>query len=180
MKKLIFLLFLAFSLNTFAQIEKPITKGNKILSGGGTIQSSTSGSGSFKQSVFSLSLNPGIGFFVINNLAIGLNTNIGYTNSSGSGYYSLGIGPYVRYYFNNGLFLKGDFSYNYLHSLNSSPVKQKYHSFTPGIGYAFFLNQKVSLEPSISYKYETGSTNVAYRSQIVNSLLMELKFSIFL
>lgn len=39
MRKLILLFSLAFSLNAFSQIEKPVTKGNMILVGGGTIVS---------------------------------------------------------------------------------------------------------------------------------------------
>ena len=39
MKKLILLLLITFCLDAFSQIEKPITKGNMILVGGGTFLS---------------------------------------------------------------------------------------------------------------------------------------------
>ena len=176
MKKLVLLFSLAFSLSAFAQIEKPITKGNKILSGGGSVQTSQAIKGDYVLNTFSLSLSPGFGYFVIDNMAIGLNTSFGYTNL-GPEAYSVGLGPYAKYYFKNGLFLKAELGYNLLHGLGYgySGNKQKEYSMMPGIGYAFFLNSKVSFEPSVSYKYINGPY-----TQRSNSAILELKFCIFL
>jgi len=183
MKKLTLLMLLVFSLNAFSQVEKPITKGNILLEGGGTIQYSnvTSDLGS-KTSIFDISLNPGFAYFIIDHLAIGLNTPISYYEQGNNDYYTLGVGPIVRYYFNNGLFLKTEASYSFLHGLESNIQVNNYFSLKPGIGYAFFINQKVSLEPCLSYEFEntkfkSGSSTMTNKS---NNLLVELKFSIFL
>lgn len=175
MKKLILLLSLAFSLSSFAQIEKPITKGNKIISGAGSIESFHSRSGDFGSNTFNLSLSPGVGYFIIDNLAIGINTNFSITSQGGYGFYTLGLGPYARYYFKNGLFLNGELGYNLLHGLKNNATKQKEYSIIPGIGYAIFLNPKVSFEPSLNYRHVNGPD-----SNSRDGVFLELKFNIFL
>jgi hypothetical protein len=175
MKKLVLLLSLVFSLSSFGQIEKPITKGNKILSGAGSVQFFQARSGNFAANTFYLSLSPGVGYFILDNLAIGINTNFELTKAGGSGVYTFGLGPYARYYFNNGLFFRTDIGYNLLHGLGNSTAKQKEYTIIPGIGYAIFLNPKVSFEPSLNYRHVNGPDN-----QSQNGVFLELKFSIFL
>ena len=175
MKKLVLLLSLAFSITSFAQIEKPITKGNMIISGAGSIESYRSRYGDFASNTFNLSLSPGVGYFIIDNLAIGINTNFSITSQGGYGVYSLGLGPYARYYFKNGLFLNGELGYDLLHGLKNNGTKQKEYSIIPGIGYAIFLNPKVSFEPSINYRHVNGPD-----SNSRDGVFLELKFNIFL
>jgi hypothetical protein len=177
MKKLIFLLPLMFSLISFSQSEKPIAKGNIILSGGGTIQYYKSNHEGSVIKVTDISFNPGFGYFIIDNLAIGLNTNIGYSRYNNNKYYTLGIGPFVKYYFNNGLFLKMDLDYSYLREIDSE-TKEKNYSIIPGVGYAFFINQKVSIEPCLSYQYVHNNFNESIAR--INGVLFELKLNIFL
>jgi hypothetical protein len=179
MKKLIFLLPLMFTLSSFSQTEKPITKGNIILSGGGTFQySNYKSDGGNDFGIIDLSFNPGFGYFIIDNLAIGLNATVGYSKLNSYKSYSLGAGPFVKYYFNNGIFAKAEFSYTYLHGLGSNETKIKDYSIIPGVGYAFFLNQKVSLEPCISYQYAHDNANETIAK--MNGVLFELKLNIFL
>jgi|WetSurMetagenome_2_1015567.scaffolds.fasta_scaffold124686_2 hypothetical protein len=179
MKKLILLLLLALSLNSFAQIEKPITKGNRIISGAGSIESFHSGfhspTGDFGANTFNLTLSPGVGYFIIDNLAIGINTDFSLTYQGGYGIYTLGLGPYARYYFKNGLFINGQLGYNLLHGLKNNNQKQKAYSIIPGIGYAIFLNPKVSFEPSLNYRHINGPD-----SNSQDGVFLELKLSIFL
>jgi hypothetical protein len=182
MKKLIFLLPLMFTFIAFSQTEKPITKGNMIISGGGTIQfnkiNTTNGPDTQSLDIFEASFNPGIAYFFIDNLAIGLNTTFGYSKYNSYKSYSVGAGPFVKYYFNNGLFVKTDFSYTYLHGVGSNETKIKDYSIIPGVGYAFFLNQKVSLEPCLSYQYAHDNANETIAK--MNGVLFELKLNIFL
>jgi outer membrane protein len=183
MKKLIIFLLAALSLNAFSQIEKPIKKGNMILSGEGSIQyySTRAFNGlTFTNShLLNLTLSPGVGYFIVDNLAIGVNTSFTFSSQGGYNYYVLGAGPNIRYYFNNGIFLKAETSYSFVHYSESNGSTQHGYSFSPGIGYAFFLNPKVSLEPGLSFVYNhyhyTSDQN--YKT---NNLLFELKFNIFL
>jgi hypothetical protein len=186
MKNLILLLSLVFSLNAFSQVDKPITKGNIMLSGGGTISyskiKSEYSSSSSNNSLFSISLTPGFSYFIIDNLAIGLNVTMGYNGAKNNQFYTLGVGPLVKYYFNNGLFLNAEIGYNYTRGINHTDGVIKFFSLKPGVGYAFFLNQKVSLEPSISYEFRNIKTDNIDISMInkVNNIMLELKFNIFL
>ena len=112
MKKLILLLSLAFCINAFSQIEKPITKGNMMLTGGASIQSNSIQT-SYDPTLpltgfFVISLTPGVSYFVKDNLAIGLNTNLSYYKQGSLKYYSIGVGPNIRYYFKNGIYIKAD------------------------------------------------------------------------
>jgi outer membrane protein len=188
MKKLILLLSLAFCLDAFSQIEKPITKGNVILVGGGSIQTNNVQTSFYSNSdpniaatgVFTISLTPGLDYFIIDNLAIGLNTSISYYKQRSIKFYSLGAGPTIRYYFKNGLFVKAETSISYMHGIGAINIsKQTSYSLVPGVGYAFFINQKVAFEPCLSYMYTIHHLYSHYNLN-VNNVLLELKFSIFL
>ncbi len=146
-----------FTLSAFSQIERPLTKGNILISGGGTIQYSkinaTIGTNTQKTNLFNISLNPGIAYFFIDNLALGLNTDFVYYSQGNNKYYSLGIGPSIKYYFGNGILIKGESTFSGLYALGENDTyKNHYFTFKPGVGYAFFINQKVSLEPSVNYE----------------------------
>jgi len=184
MKKLTLLLLVVFCLDAFSQIEKPITKGNMILVGGGTFLSNkvqtTYYTDYSKTSVFTISLTPGFDYFIIDNLAIGLNTSISYYKQQTTKDYGLGIGPTVRYYFKNGFFIKAETIFSFMHGLgDTSTDKQNSYSLVPGVGYAFFINQKVAFEPCLSYQY-IYHYYYAHLKDKANNILLELKFSIFI
>src|SRR5664279_488480 len=158
MKKVILLLSSVCCLNGFSQIERPITKGNMILVGGGTILSNnvqtTSDILTSKNSIFTVSLTPGFDYFIIDNLAIGLNTSISYYKQDLTKYYGLGASPNIKYYFKNGLFIKAETIFSFMHGLGDTNTdRQNSYALVPGLGYAFFINQKVAFEPCLSYQY---------------------------
>jgi hypothetical protein len=176
-------LLMLLSVNCFSQIRKPITKGNIILSGSGTIQFQkdkfSNGPNTSEVSSHFILFAPEAAFFIIDNLALGLSTSVYYNGALNNKYYTLGAGPIIRYYFNNGILLRADASYRFLYNISSSTDNQKYISVTPGAGYAFFLNTKISLEPCICYEFDNIDYNSTNNHKI-NSLRLELKFSIFL
>jgi hypothetical protein len=187
MKNLILLLSLTFCLDAFSQIEKPITKGNMMLTGGASIQSNNTQTSYDPTSpltgFFVISLTPGVSYFVKDNLAIGLNTNISYYKQGSTKYYSLGVGPNIRYYFKNGIFIKAETMIASMGRITTnfgpnSTSKATNFSFVPGLGYAFFLNQKVSLDPCLSYMFILQRDNSQNYGE--GNVLFELKFSIFL
>jgi hypothetical protein len=183
MKKITILIFLVISIDCFAQIKKPITRGNTLIQGGGTIQYQkdrfANNNTTTKTALYFISITPGAAYFVIDKLAIGLNTSFFYNGTANNKYYSFGIGPMVRYYFYNGIFLKADADYSVLDYTSSSASTEKYLSLVPGLGYALFLNSKVSLEPTVCYEFDNINLNVSNKHTI-KSLRFELKLSIFL
>lgn len=142
------------------------TGSNKTTSSNG----STSVSSTSKGSEFSFT--PRVGYFLINNLALGLGLDIGnssttYTEDgktykSGSG--STSIAPFVRYYYPVGKvypFVEANIGFG-SQSTKSTDAdgkettnKTSLSSFGVGPGVAFFLNDNVALDASIMY----GSIN---------------------
>jgi hypothetical protein len=183
MKKLIFLLLIALPLYVFPQVKKPITEGNIILSGSGAIQSyhgeTTVGTTFSKTSVFALNLSPGAGYFIIDNFAIGANATVSYYKQSLNKYYTLGLGPWARYYFNNGVFVKAETNFILLHGMGSNNSRQRTYSISPGVGYAFFISPKVSFEPCLSYTFSHTRYSSEFNEKL-NNLQVEARFSIFL
>lgn len=160
------------------QVEKPIIKGNSIISGGGTIEYSKYESGIYNGSTRTITFNPGFGYFFIDNLVLGLNTTIGYEKTSVK-YTTYGIGPFAKYYFNNGVFIKTETFYSTTKAVGSSTHKTTSLSMAPGVGYAFFLNSRVSLEPSLNYRYNHYTSDIS-DSMKTNDIFFELKLNIFL
>ncbi len=115
---------------------------------------------------------------------IGLITDFGYrsyTNFNNK-YYSFGIGPTVKYYFGNGILIKGETTYDWLRGLGDNSGRNNTLTFKPGVGYAFFINSKVSLEPSLNYRFMSYKAENEGNDYVAktNSLLLELNFVIFL
>jgi hypothetical protein len=183
MKKLLSVFLLAISLSSFSQSKKPLTEGNIILSGSGSIQSyrgeTIIGTTVTKSSVFTLNLSPGAGYFIIDNFALGANATVSYYKQGLNKYYMLGLGPWARYYFNNGIFAKAETNFILFHGMGSNNSKQRTYSITPGVGYAFFINQKVSLEPCISYTFSHTHYSSDFNEKL-NNLQLEARLSIFL
>ncbi|WP_299821880.1 hypothetical protein [uncultured Pontibacter sp.] len=61
------------------------------------------------------------------------------------------MGPFVRYYLDNGIFGEVTAAVG----LNNFSLSDKYNLFegTAGVGYAFFFNEKFSIEPTLSLRY---------------------------
>jgi hypothetical protein len=183
MKKLMFFFLLMISAGILAQTKKPITEGSIIISGGGSIASyktdNINGNTITTSSSFSMNIAPGAGYFIADNLAIGANLGISYFKQSGNKYYSLGIGPFLKYYFQNGIFLKAETNFTMLHGLGSNDSRQKGYSISPGAGYAFFLNDKVSLEPAFVYSFNHYNYAAGLNDRR-RSVMLEARLCIFL
>lgn len=170
MRKILAIICVCIPLHSFCQVEKPVTKGNVIISGGGTIE--------YTRYTHKFSFNPGVGYFIKDNLALGLNTTLGIAKT-GYKYYSYGIGPYAKYYFNNGIFLKTETFFSSYKVVARETDRSTNFTISPGIGYAFFLNPKISLEPSINYIYSKYKNDMT--SPVKDNLLrFEIKLNMFL
>ena len=113
--------------------------------------------------VTTFNLNPNIGYFVIDNLAIGL--NLGFESHSGAGSV-FSVGPQVRYYFVNlgesaKLFAQGRFGF-----ASFSPEEGDSYSGTEwgvGVGLAYFLNPHVALEGLLEYSSLTPNSDFDFK-----------------
>ena len=117
----------------------------------------------------SFNFSPRVGYFVINNLALGAELGFSMskfkadgadyeTNSSG-----VTIGPFARYYFGKfygeGTFGVGSNKDKEDDAGDITEQKSSVTSWSVGAGYAIFLNESVAIEPKIGY----GSSTLKYK-----------------
>jgi hypothetical protein len=99
------------------------------------------------------------GYFVINDLALGLNLNIFHESKKITSdpeqeafretYFM--AGPFARYYLVNGIF--GELGASLGKHNFSDGFQSNLLEGTIGVGYAFFFNEKFSIEPLVSFRY---------------------------
>ena len=137
---LIFASIIGHSTFVSAQIEK----GNYIIGGNAMIENLSSANvNTSGYNVNSLSINPTYGKFLSDRFLIGANAT--FTNRftlSGRGNIAFKGGPIMRYYFNN-IFLQADYNL----ACPSRLVIE--HDLYAKLGYAYFLNDHVAIEPYI-------------------------------
>lgn len=180
MRKIFAVLCLCIPLQSFCQIEKPVSKGNFIISGGGTIEYTKSTLGDARTSTHRFNFNPGLGYFIIDNLAIGLNTTFEIEKQSVK-YQTLGVGPFAKYYLNNGVFFKAETFYSSTKAIGTVTHKMTALTIAPGVGYAFFLNSKISLEPSLNYRFNNYKSDYPGSEDLKEkTIFFELKLNLFL
>lgn len=109
---------------------------------------------------FNVFVSPRIGIFVANRLALGAGVPFSFTSTGDFESSSIGIGPFMRYYFGNGKvspFLEARGSLNRFSSqyreinggmaTNTSTTR----SGGLGVGLAYFITPAISLESMLSY-----------------------------
>jgi hypothetical protein len=159
--KLFFVLILLIASTVNAQL----TKGNWLLGGTGYFsysksndkQQPSSGSLTISNSsagAYDILLEPSIGYFVKNRFALGLKLNYrnGYTEGTSFSIKTstLGISPFVRYYFLNeeknfNIFFEPAYFYEINNTLGNS------NAFSLKVGHVIFFNSSVGFETSINY-----------------------------
>lgn len=140
--KRIFLLCL-FVVGLFISKGNAQTESGTYLLGGNASFQAISGSST-------LTIAPNVGFFVVKNLAFGINADL--IAQHGTTWY---VGPFGRYYFapqNSGKFF-GQVGLNLGYSMGNTQL-----GTGVAAGYALFLNQAVALEFSTNYN-KVGSGN---------------------
>jgi len=124
-------------------------------------------------------INPSFAYFIMDGLAVGAILPLSLYSSKGDITYSLGIGPVVKYYTDFLAVFKLEAAYEFSHA-----PSWKGGSFylKPGVGMAFFLNPKVSLEPGLFYQLNSDNRNYEfYKTKLKTSKLgIEIGLTIFL
>jgi hypothetical protein len=187
MKKILLSLLILLPLISYSQIDKPIKKGNINMGGNGSISKLNFRDSNDK--IFSAYINPACNYFLIDNLATGLTASLGYNKINGVKSTSYGIGPNIKYYLNNGILLRAE---SLISKSTGNTSDTKTFTFKSGIGYAIFINSKVSIEPVFLYYYGSMKSNIFERdlggyiipamdySAKENTLIFEIGFSFFL
>ena len=97
------------------------------------------------------SVAPSIGFYVIDDLAVGLNLNFTSISRDGESNSSTSLAPFVRYYVVNPIFLEAQYGF----SLNEGGDS----FFAAGAGYSWFISQNVAVEPQVFFRSTNSDTD---------------------
>lgn len=173
MKRILSTLLVLLPVLSYSQIDKPIKKGNLNIGGSGSISNTYNYESTYK--LLSAYVNSTINYFFVNNLATGLSTSINYEkyNHLNSTYY--GIGPNIKYYFNNGILLRAESIF--VKGSGNFATSQTF-IFKSGLGYAFFINSKVSIEPALLYYHVNLKSNIPEKDSGAGLILPPIDFSV--
>jgi hypothetical protein len=143
------LIALAISLTCNAQT----AKGTKLIGG--------SGYGNF-QDGFHINLAPNLGYFVIENLAIGSGVPLAYGKKDSYRSITAGLRPFVRYYFGQDsptrVFAQAQGSIVYVgdkHNYEGGEHKRLYRDHSVGalLGLVHFITEQVGVEANLHYNH---------------------------
>lgn len=202
-KSLIMKKFLSFAIATlavfiavdsFAQFNQ-----GRYIAGGGfnfSTETNKSKSGSTvttdgKSTQFSLS--PQVGYFPVDNIAVGLGLvlssgkykpdGVGTTSTSSS----VSVGPFVRYYLPVPVFFQAmaTFGSTKAHFDYPDPIPDADNSYgifnwSLGVGYAYFLNDYVAIEPMVGFRNDKLSDKDSDYASIDSSIYLNAAFTIYL
>lgn len=101
-------------------------------------------------------LNPNLGYFIADDLAIGLGLTLDSDSPAiGESTTNFALGPFIRFYFVDAIFAQA--------GLGLGLGDLEYTDIDLGIGYSWFLNNSVAIEPRLFYKIhgEDGDANDA-------------------
>lgn len=96
-------------------------------------------------------LTPNIGYFIMNDLAIGVDVAFFSESTNGDSESNFGFGPFARYYIAKPIFVQAGYD------LDASPFDSQLFQSGGGstlhfaVGYSWFLNNGVAIEPSLFY-----------------------------
>jgi len=139
------ILSILISCSCFAQTQK----GSKMLGGSGSVN--------FKEA-FSLSLSPNLGYFIIEDLALGSGVSLNYSNFKEIEFQTFGGGvePFIRYYFGKPapirVFAQANGSVYLLTIKNKAEVStHNRNAFGGSLGIAYFISQQIGVEARLTY-----------------------------
>ena len=192
-----------FAFSGFAQEEanssNSKSQGDILISGGVLAHYTTSNLNDNKSTSFTTNITPKAGYFIMDNLAVGLEFSVATSSATQEGLFgdykvntsTLSVGAFGRYYLDNGLFfegLAGVGTRKIASDLETIPgIKQDdrittIFGFRGGVGYAIHLGDHVALEPTINYSWEKNLPKDApsdYKDTL-SSIFLGIGFTVFL
>ena len=194
MKKIILVALTLFTFTgiSFAQFEQ-----GRILAGGSigfstnTNKTKNNNTTTTNYKGTNLNFTPKVGYFVINNLAVGagldiISQSVKYDGSSNKEVStSTVIEPFVRYYVKPGIFFNGAFGagpgkYKYTYGSTTTTTKFNTTKWSLAAGYAYFLNNSVAIEPMIGYASSTQKAKSNDNKNVDGGLFINIGFQIYL
>lgn len=162
MKKIILsqlLISLLFIATSFGQTEK----GSLLLGGNGSLSLKSSRNSGFDSHKI-ININPNFGYFIKDNLVIGIKTPL-YLEGYNSDIFSFGFGinAFSRYYFakteKTSFFGSANYGLNTYQSEGFSSHKMNEYSAGIGLGFTYFLTKSIGFETELQYDYSKNFDN---------------------
>lgn len=154
--------FLCFSQVTFAQT---VNQGAWMLGGSAGFRSDNPKPDDGETNT-TIEFSPNIGYFIADDLGIGLSLRFksqsaedGIPDNSTS---EFAIGPFVRYYFVDGIFGQLGVNLGLSDDDNTVDFDESFTEIELGIGYSWFVDNSVAIEPKLFYRLNNvkGSTTI--------------------
>jgi outer membrane protein W len=142
----------------------------------------------------SFTLAPDVGYFIIDNLAVGAGLGVSLSSSKSAGNNdskssssSFTLTPFVRYYLDQGIFFQGQVGFGggsgkYTPDGSTTSTTEKFGLFSWALaaGYAHFLNDYVALEPIVGYGANTTSYNDPDFKSVSSGLFINVGLQVYL
>lgn len=90
-----------------------------------------------------INLSPNLGYFIADDLAIGLGVDLTSVSFDGESSTDFGLGPFVRFYFADAIFAQA--------GVNLGLGDNEFTEFQVGVGYSWFVGNDVAIEPILFY-----------------------------
>lgn len=143
-----------------AVADEAIRKGNWLA--GGSIASTGF---NFSTDTYNLLINPKVGYFFGQNIALGTEVVLGLTAYDGGTDFQYGITPFARYYYTQGGGVNGrifqEIVFGFAGSSLSDSDEDSPLSVLAGVrfGYAHFVARNVAIEPTLGYVYSKADVD---------------------
>ncbi len=149
----IVILFIIFTSNA------QITKGNWMMGGSLNLSSDKNTSNGYVTHTTGIDIKPNVGYFVIDKLALGADTEIGIFSNRST---IFGIAPFIRYYFlekEKKINIFSEFNYEFRKNYPDNYISNRINFKT---GAVFFLNSSVGIEMALNYSTLNTNQNSQY------------------
>lgn len=103
-------------------------------------------------SVTTIDVSPNLGYFIADDLAIGLSLNLSSVSVDGNSSTDFGLGPFIRFYFADAIFAQV--------GANLGLGDREFVDLELGIGYSWFVDNSVAIEPKLFYRLHNVGDDV--------------------
>ena len=143
------LFYLTTLLFACLQLQAQTQQGSMMIGGNAGFANTSQGD----DGITVISINPSLGYFVIDKLAVGASVGITFFNGDLFEGTSFGAGPFARYYFTDGSNIRpfGQVGFDWSSFKPKEGDSQTTTGFDVGVGASLFLNEHVAIDGIIGY-----------------------------
>lgn len=108
-------------------------------------------------------ISPNVGYFIMDNLAVGARLSLFSQSYDGETESEFGIGPWARFYIVNGLFAQAGIDFGTAgFDVFSLLTDEGSSTLNLGVGYSWFLSPSVAIEPTLQYSIYSAADDALF------------------